>query len=84
MRPFFNIKATSFFDFKSKLKFKVKPAALLKVTLLDGCFLRFLNCTNGTKLRTALHISLSCNTRHKSSAFNRRSDFEPTLKVGGL
>ena len=50
MRPFFNIKATSFFDFKSKLKFKVKPAALLKVTLLDGCFLRFLNCTNSTKL----------------------------------
>ena len=27
----------------------VKPAILLKVTLLHGCFSRFLNCTNGTK-----------------------------------
>ena len=26
-----------------------KPATLLKVTLLHGCFSRFLNCTNGTK-----------------------------------
>ena len=26
---------------------------LLKVTLLHGCFSRFLNCTNGTKLRKA-------------------------------
>ena len=31
----------------------VKPATLLKVTLLHGCFLRFLNCTNGTKSRNA-------------------------------
>ena len=27
------------------------PATVLKVTLLHGCFSRFLNCTNGTKLR---------------------------------
>ena len=26
-----------------------KPATLLKVTLLHGCFSRFLNCTNGIK-----------------------------------
>ena len=26
-----------------------KPATLRKVALLHGCFLRFLNCTNGTK-----------------------------------
>ena len=26
---------------------------LLKVTLFHGCFLRFLNCTNGTKSRKA-------------------------------
>ena len=32
------------------------PATLLKVALLCGCFSRFLNCTNGTKLRKALHI----------------------------
>ena len=29
-----------------------KPATLLKVTLLHGCFTRFLNCTNGSKSRT--------------------------------
>ena len=29
----------------------------LKVTLLHGCFSRFLNCTNGTKSRNASQIS---------------------------
>ena len=29
------------------------PLHLLKVTLLHGCFLRFLNCTNDTKSRSA-------------------------------
>ena len=33
----------------------LKPATLLKVTLLHGCFSRFLNCTNGTKSCKALH-----------------------------
>ena len=33
-----------------------KPAALLKVTLLHGCFSRFLNDTDGTKSRKASHI----------------------------
>ena len=28
-----------------------------KVTLLHGCFSRFLNCTNGTKSRKAPHIA---------------------------
>ena len=28
-------------------------ATLLKVTLFHGCFSRFLNCTNGAKLRNA-------------------------------
>ena len=36
----------------------VKPATLLKVTLLRGCFPRFLKCTIGTKSRYALHESL--------------------------
>ena len=31
-----------------------KWVILLKVTLLDGCFSRFLNCRNGTKTRKAL------------------------------
>ena len=29
---------------------------LVKVTLLHGCFPRFLNCTNGTKLRRASQL----------------------------
>ena len=32
-------------------------ATLLKLALFHGCFLRFLNCTNGTKPRNAPHIS---------------------------
>ena len=34
----------------------LKPATLLKLILLHGCFSRFLNCTNGTKLRNASYI----------------------------
>ena len=33
-------------------------ATLLKLTLLDGCFLCFLNCANGTKSRNASQISV--------------------------
>ena len=29
---------------------------LLKVTVLDGCILHFLNCRNGSKSRKACHI----------------------------
>ena len=35
---------------------KLKPATLLKLTLFHGCFLRFLNCTNGTKSGNAPHV----------------------------
>ena len=34
----------------------LKPATLLKVTLLHGCFSRFLNCTNGTISRNPSNI----------------------------
>ena len=34
------------------------PAALLKVTILHGCFSRFLDCTNSTKLRNAPQIGI--------------------------
>ena len=37
----------------SLLKLALQPATLLKVALLHGCFLGFLNCTNGTKLGNA-------------------------------
>ena len=33
-----------------------QPATLLKVTLLHGCFSRFLSCTNVTKSRNAPHM----------------------------
>ena len=33
-----------------------KVATLLKVTLLNGCFSRFLNYANDTKLRNTSHI----------------------------
>ena len=33
------------------VKLQAEPATLLKVILLHGCFLRFLNCTNGNKSR---------------------------------
>ena len=44
-----------------------KPATLLKITLLHGCFSRFLNCTNGTKSYKASY--LEC--RWSSSSFKR-------------
>ena len=34
-----------------------KPATLLKVTFLHGCFSYFLNCTNGTKSRKTSQVS---------------------------
>ena len=34
----------------------MKPATLLKVTLLHGCFSHILNCANYTKSRNAWHI----------------------------
>ena len=36
-----------------------KPATLLKLTLLHGCFSRFLNCANVTKSHNAPHIGLT-------------------------
>ena len=36
---------------------KLQPATLLKVTLLYGYFLTFLNCTNGIKSRKASHTN---------------------------
>ena len=40
-----------------------KPATLLKLTLLHGCFSRFLNCANGTKTRNASHMKMALNNR---------------------
>ena len=36
----------------------VVACTLLKVTLLHGCFSRFLNCTNGAKSRKTSHVDL--------------------------
>ena len=38
------------------VKLQAKPATLLKLALLHGCFSRFLNYTNGTKSRNAPHF----------------------------
>ena len=35
---------------------RLKPGTLLKVTLLRGCFSRFLNCADGTKSQKASQI----------------------------
>ena len=46
-----------FAQFKKREKHPLRSATLvLKVTLLHGCFSRFLNCTNCTKSRKASHI----------------------------
>ena len=36
----------------------LKPATLLKVILLHGCFSRFLYCANGNKMLKASHMFL--------------------------
>ena len=46
----------SFVRFKKREKHSWRRVTLLKVTLLQGCFSRFLNCMDGTKLRKEPHI----------------------------
>ena len=38
------------------VKLQAKAYNSIKVTLIHGCFPRFLNCTNGTKLRKASYL----------------------------
>ena len=42
----------------------VKLQATLKLTLVHGCFSRFLNCTNGTKLHYASHLTYLSHFEH--------------------
>ena len=53
----------------------LKPATLLKVSLLHGCFSRYLNCANVTKSRNASH-TLFDTMRY---LFMQRSLFEISL-----
>ena len=46
-------KTTTYVGLQAEPIFSV---TLLKVTILHGCFSRFLNCKNGAKLRNASHI----------------------------
>ena len=47
-------------------------ATLLKVTLLHGCFSRFLNCTNGTKWCKTSHYILTASTKiHAPDLINK-------------
>ena len=41
------------------MRYMLKPATLLKVTVLHGCFSRFLNCKNGTKSRKTSHMMMT-------------------------
>ena len=43
---------------------------LLKVTLLYGCFLRFLNCSDGNKSRNASHMFI-CSTSSRDETFHQ-------------
>ena len=55
-----------------KNTYELKPATLLKLTLLHGCFSRFLNYTNGTKRATHLIYLLNCNLLiHKTWSTDR-------------
>ena len=45
----------------------MKPGTLLKLTFLHGCFSRFLNCANGTKLRNVSHIGTKTFLKRKTS-----------------
>ena len=47
----------------------LNPATLLKLTLLHGCFSRFLNCTNGTKSRNAPHMLIGTNEHSLKSTY---------------
>ena len=44
---------------------RLKLATSLKITLLHGCFLHFLNCTNGTKWYQNIIISKICSRKFK-------------------
>ena len=50
-------KCSALRDMVPFLQFKKRElATLLKVTLLHGCFSRFVNCKNGTKSANASHM----------------------------
>ena len=55
---------------KSFCKISHIKLTLLKVTLIHGCFSRFLNCHNGTKLRKASHI----NTEEETEMYSMNSE----------
>ena len=56
----------------------VKPTTLLKVTLLHGCFLRFLNFTNRTNSRKTSHFIRK--ESYSSSQFNMTDSFAKILQ----
>ena len=70
---------------------RLKPASLLKLRLLHGCFSHFLNCTNSNKSRKTSHIVLifcfsicifSCGywriTRQKGNVGSQKFFFNPS------
>ena len=73
------------YHFYNLQNLKLQPATLLKLTLLHGCFSRFLSCRNGTKTRNApqavfmykdqsiLQVLLVCLKRNHSQIFKDSS-----------
>ena len=59
----------------------LESATLLRVTLLHGCFLRFLDCTNGTKLRNASHIYIHYQNAIIWSDLISYTDFKRKTKI---
>ena len=51
-----------------------KPATSLKVTLIHGWFLRFLNCANGTKSCKAPQISLKILTKNNGHSYELETE----------
>ena len=60
-----------FTEFKKREKHpwrSVNFSKVILVTLLHGCFSRFLNCANDTKSRNASHMRIRMNSRHSNVA----------------
>ena len=50
----------NFIQFKKREKHREKSDILQKLSLLNGCFSRFLHYTNGTKSCKASHMNIQC------------------------
>ena len=66
-----------FAQFKKREKHPWMSVTLLKLTLLHGCFSRFLYCTNGTKSRKASHIIKNVNDKYLLIFVEKKNFYGP-------